>query len=134
MMDQYGVSKVTGDARNAGGVKVNGVDPNGNAVSTVDAQKWYTTIGGREAASSEYMYSATTVRLREVALGYTIPVKNTFVKALKLSLAGRNLFYFSKKAPFDPELTMSTANGLSGVDIFMPPATRSYGLTLNATF
>ncbi|SFD08123.1 TonB-linked outer membrane protein, SusC/RagA family [Chitinophaga sp. CF118] len=134
MMDQYGVSEVTGDARNAGGVKVNGVDPSGNAVTTVDAQKWYSTIGGREAASSEYMYSATTVRLREVALGYTIPVKNTFVKALKLSLAGRNLLYFSKKAPFDPELTMSTANGLSGVDIFMPPATRSYGLTLNATF
>jgi hypothetical protein len=53
---------------------------------------------------------------------------------MKLSLTGRNLLYFSKKAPFDPELTMSTANGLSGVDIFMPPATRNYGLTLNATF
>lgn len=135
MLDQYGVSKVTGEARDAGGVAVNGVDPNGNAVSLVDAQKWYSTIGGREAASGEYIYSATTVRLREVALGYTIPVKGTsFVKALKLSLTGRNLVYFSKKAPFDPELTMSTANGLSGVDIFMPPATRNYGVSLNATF
>jgi TonB-linked SusC/RagA family outer membrane protein len=134
MMDQYGVSKVTGDARDAGGVQVNGVDLNGNAVSVVDAQKWYSTVGGREAASGEYMYSATTVRLRELALGYTVPVKASFVKALKLSLTGRNLVYFSKKAPFDPELTMSTANGLSGVDIFMPPATRNYGLTLNATF
>ncbi|MBW8685253.1 SusC/RagA family TonB-linked outer membrane protein [Chitinophaga rhizophila] len=135
VMDQYGVSKATGDARDAGGVAVNGVDPNGNPVSVVDAQKWYSTVGGREAASQEYMYSATTVRLREVALGYTIPVANTgFVKALKLSLTGRNLLFFSKKAPFDPELTMSTGNGLSGVDIFMPPATRNYGLTLNATF
>ncbi|PWV47704.1 SusC/RagA family TonB-linked outer membrane protein [Chitinophaga sp. S165] len=135
MLDQYGVSKVSGDARDAGGVQVNGVNPEGNAVSTVDAQKWYSSIGGREAASGEYMYSATTVRLREVALGYTIPVKGTsFFRALKLSLTGRNLVYFSKKAPFDPELTLSTANGLSGVDIFMPPATRSYGLSLNATF
>ncbi len=135
MLDQYGVSKVSGDARDAGGVAVNGVNPEGNAVSTVDAQKWYSSIGGREAASGEYMYSATTVRLREVALGYTIPVKNSsFFSALKLSLTGRNLVYFSKKAPFDPELTLSTANGLSGVDIFMPPATRSYGLSLNATF
>jgi TonB-linked SusC/RagA family outer membrane protein len=134
MMDQYGVSEATGLARDAGGVKVNGVDPAGNPVTTVDAQKWYTTIGGREAVSGEYMYDATTVRLREVALGYVVPVKNSFVKALKFSLTGRNLLYFYKKAPFDPELTMSTANGLSGVDIFMPPATRSYGLTLNATF
>lgn len=135
MLDQYGVSKVSGEARDAGGVPVNGVNPEGNAVSNIDAQKWYSTIGGREAASGEYMYSATTVRLREVALGYTIPVKGTsFVRALKLSLTGRNLVYFSKKAPFDPELTLSTANGLSGVDIFMPPATRSYGLSLNATF
>lgn len=135
MLDQYGVSKVTGEARDAGGVAVNGVDPNGNPVSLVDAQKWYSTVGGREAASGEYIYSATTVRLRELALGYNIPVKGTsFVKGLKLSLTGRNLVYFSKKAPFDPELTMSTANGLAGVDIFMPPATRNYGLSLNATF
>jgi hypothetical protein len=135
MLDQYGVSKVSGDARDAGGVAVNGVNPEGGTVSNVDAQKWYSAIGGREAASGEYMYSATTVRLREVALGYTIPVKGTsFIRALKLSLSGRNLVYFSKKAPFDPELTLSTANGLSGVDIFMPPATRSYGLSLNATF
>ncbi|HVI43964.1 MAG TPA: SusC/RagA family TonB-linked outer membrane protein [Chitinophaga sp.] len=134
MMDQYGVSAASGAARDAGGVKINGVDPSGNAVATVDAQKWYSTIGGREAVSGEYMYSATTVRLREVALGYTIPVKSNAVKLLKVSLTGRNLFYFSKKAPFDPELTMSTGNGMSGVDIFMPPAQRSYGLSLNATF
>ncbi|SFW86856.1 SusC/RagA family TonB-linked outer membrane protein [Chitinophaga sancti] len=134
MMDQYGVSKVSGDARDAGGVKINGVDGSGNAVTSIDAQKWYTTIGGREAISGEYMYNATTVRLREVALGYTVPLKDIFIKALKFSLTGRNLIYFYKKAPFDPELTMSTANGLSGVDIFMQPALRSYGLSLNATF
>lgn len=134
MMDQYGVSKVSGDARDAGGVKINGVDASGNAVTTVAAQNWYSTIGGREAISGEYMYNATTVRLREVALGYTVPLKDVFIKALKFSLTGRNLIYFYKKAPFDPEQTMSTANGLSGVDIFMQPAQRSYGLSLNATF
>lgn len=135
VMDQYGVSKASGDARDAGGVKVNGVVAStGTAVTTVDAQKWYSTVGGREAVSSEYMYSATTVRLREAALGYTVPVQNSFVKALKFSATGRNLLYFYKKAPFDPEMTMSTSNGLSGVDVFMLPATRSYGLSLNATF
>ncbi len=134
VLDQYGVSKASGDARDAGGVKVNGVDRNGNAVTTVDAKNWYTTIGGRSGVTGEYVYSATTIRLREVALGYGVPLKNSFVKNLKFSLIGRNLLYFSKKAPFDPEMTMSTGNGLSGVDIFMPPATRNFGLSLNATF
>jgi TonB-linked SusC/RagA family outer membrane protein len=134
MMDSYGVSKTSGDARDAGGVTVNGVDPNGKAVTTVKAQDWYSVVGGREGVSAEYLYSATTIRLREASLGYTVPITNAFLKTLKFSLTGRNLFYFSKKAPFDPEQTMSTANGLGGVDVFMLPATRSYGLTLNASF
>ena len=134
MMDYYGVSKISGDARDAGGVKVNGVDPNGKEVTSVNAQDWYSVVGGREGVSAEYLYSATTIRLREASLGYTVPVTNSFLKTLKFSLTGRNLFYFSKKAPFDPEQTMSTSNGLGGVDVFMLPATRSYGLTLNASF
>lgn len=134
ILDQYGVSKATGDARDAGGVKVNGVTPNGTALTTVAAANWYGAIGGRSGITSQYIYDATTVRLREVTIGYNIPFKEQFVKNLRLSLAGRNLLYFYKKAPFDPELGISTGNALSGVDIFMPPAVRSYGLTLNATF
>ena len=131
MMDKYGVSKATGDARAAGGVAVNGVSPTGQAVSTVDPQKWYNTIGGRDGVSGEYIYSATVVRLREAALGYTFPIKDSFFKSLRLSLTGRNLIYFYKKAPYDPEVTMSTGNGLSGVDVFNQPATRNFGLNLN---
>jgi hypothetical protein len=135
MLDSYGVSKAYGDARAAGGVKINGVDPDGKAVTTVDAQKWYTSVGGRNAALGEYVYSATVVRLRQAALGYTFQLPKTFaVKSVKLSFTGRNLIYFYKKAPYDPEVTSSTANGLGGVDVFNQPATRSYGVNLNATF
>ncbi|WP_183561284.1 SusC/RagA family TonB-linked outer membrane protein [Mucilaginibacter sp. SP1R1] len=135
ILDAYGVSKAYGDARDAGGVKINGVDPSGAAVSTIDAQKWYGSIGGRNAALGQYVYSATVVRLRQVALGYTYQLpKASAIKSLKLSLTGRNLIYFYKKAPYDPEVTSSTANGLGGVDVFNQPATRNYGLNLNATF
>lgn len=134
MLEQYGVAKVTGDARDQGGISVNGVDQAGNPVSKVDAQKWYSVVGGREGISSEHMYSATVVRMRELSFGYNVPMKPGFIKNLKLAVTGRNLFYIYKKAPFDPELSMSTSNGLSGVDIFMPPAIRSYGFSLNANF
>ncbi len=133
LLDEYGVSKAYGDARAAGGVKVNGVGPAGQAITTVDAQTWYTAIGGRNAILGEYVYSATTVRLREAALGYTLPVHNSAFKSFKLSVTGRNLIYFYRKAPFDPEITFSTGNGLGGVDIFNQPALRSYGLKLDVT-
>ncbi len=134
ILDQYGVSQATGDARNAGGVKVNGVDAGGKPVTSVNPQTWYSSIGGRAGVSGEYMYSATVVRLREADLGYTLPIPNSFFKTVKVALIGRNLFYFTKKAPFDPELTMSTGNGLSGVDVFNQPAMRTMGLSVNASF
>lgn len=134
MMDEYGVSKESGDARDQGKVVINGVDPAGNPVTSIDPKLWYTTIGGRGGVTGEYMYSATVVRLREAALGYTFPVKDKFVKNLRLSVTGRNLAYFYKKAPYDPELTLSSGNGLSGVDVFNLPATRSIGFNLNITF
>lgn len=135
LLDAYGVSEVTGQARNAGGVSVNAVSSTGQAVSTVDAEKWYSSIGGRNAALGEYVYSATVVRLREAALGYSFPMaKTSAIKALRLSATGRNLIYFYKKAPYDPEVTSSTSSGLGGVDVFNQPAQRTYGLNLNATF
>jgi TonB-linked SusC/RagA family outer membrane protein len=134
LMDSYGVSVASGQARDAGGVTVNAVDPNGKAVTKVDAQTWYSTQGGRSGIAEPYMYSATVVRLRSASLGYGIPVSNGFVKNVRLSLIGSNLIYFYKKAPYDPEITMSTASGLSGVDVFNQPTTRRFGAQLNVTF
>jgi len=133
MLDSYGVSKASGDARDQEGVRINGVLANGTAVNTVNAQTWYTIIGGRAGVAGEYIYSATVIRLREAALGYNLPFKTPYIKSLRLSLTARNLLYFSKKAPYDPELTMSTGNGLSGVDTFTQPATRNFGLSLSAS-
>lgn len=134
VMDKYGVSKVTGEARDQGSVLINGVNATtGEAINSVDPKKWYTSVGGRDGITENYIYSATVVRLREASLGYTFPVKKGAFKSVRLSLIGRNLLYFHKKAPFDPEVTMSTGNGLSGVDVFSQPATRNFGFNLNVT-
>ncbi|HTI10944.1 MAG TPA: SusC/RagA family TonB-linked outer membrane protein [Puia sp.] len=133
MLDYYGVSKVSGQARDQGYVKIKGVDENGKDVSQIDPKNWYTFIGGRNATLGEYVYSATVVRLREAALGYTVPVGGP-IKSLRLSLTGRNLIFFSRKAPYDPELTSSTDNKLGGIDVFNLPTARSFGLKLNIIF
>jgi TonB-linked SusC/RagA family outer membrane protein len=138
--DEFGVSKVTGDARDAGGVDINAVytdGPNkGQAYAgKYPAESYYSQVGGRAGATGEYVYSATNVSLRELALGYTFNLKNNKIfKTANLSLVGRNLFFFYKDAPFDPNISLSTGNGLQGIDVYAAPSTRSIGLNLNVTF
>lgn len=138
--DQFGVSKVSGDARNNGGVAVNAVYAEGPSAGTAfsgkyDAEKYYSQVGGRAGASGEYIYDATNVSLREFAFGYTFNLKNNkYLQSANLSLVGRNLFFFYKDAPFDPNVSLSTGNGLQGIDVYANPSTRSIGLNLNVTF
>jgi hypothetical protein len=134
MLDFYGVSKVSGQARDQGYVKINGVDQGGHAISRIDPKNWYTFIGGRNATLGEYVYSATVVRMREAALGYVLPVSTGAIRSMRLSVTGRNLFFFYRKAPFDPEIASATNNGLGGVDVFNLPAVRSVGVKLNIIF
>jgi len=135
MNDQYGVSKAYGDAKNAGGVSVNAVSSTGTPVSSIAADKYYAKVGGKNGALSEYVYDATNVSLRELSIGYNFNVKSLpFLQSASLSLVGRNLFFFYKDAPFDPNIALSTGEALQGVDIFGLPSTRSLGLNLNVTF
>ncbi|MFZ0596823.1 MAG: SusC/RagA family TonB-linked outer membrane protein [Flavobacterium sp.] len=134
--DSFGVSKASGDARNAGGVTINAVRASdGVAVTKMDAESYYKQVGGRAGISGEYIYDGTNVSVREVSVGYTFnPKALPFIQAASISLIARNLFFIYKDAPFDPNVALSTGQGLQGVDIYGLPSTRSIGLNLNVTF
>ncbi|WP_264564492.1 SusC/RagA family TonB-linked outer membrane protein [Flavobacterium sp. N3904] len=139
MNDFAGVSKATGDARNNGGVAIDAVNADGTPYTAnggkMDAQKYYQSVGGRDKATGEYVYDATNVSLRELSLGYSFNTsKLKFIQSASLSLIARNLFFIYKKAPFDPNIALSTGEGLQGVDIYGMPSTKSVGLNLNVTF
>ena len=126
-LDYKGLSPRTAEARNNGGVMVNG--------QLVDAEAYYGLISAKAdagAAATEYTYSSTNIRLRELSLGYTLPAFSKIVKSMNISLVGRNLFFFHKKAPFDPELALSTENNSLGFESFQLPSARSIGVTLRA--
>jgi hypothetical protein len=128
-LDWYGVSANSADARDAGGVVINGSD-------MIDANKWYTTIAGTDTVPQFYTYSATNVRLQEVSLGYTFPRKALGnVCDITLQLVGRNLLMIYCKAPFDPEAVASTTNNFyQGLDYFMTPNTRNFGFNVRINF
>ncbi len=134
VLDGLGDSKVTGDARDAGGVKINAEKTDGTKVSTLDPKAFYQGVGGLAGIGEYYMYDATNIRLRELSIGYRVPLTAKWINNLTVSLVGRNLFFVTKKAPFDPETSMATNNGLQGIETFSVPTTRSMGLSVKLGF
>lgn len=128
VLDYYGVSEASAAARDAGGVFINGGD-------RVDANKWYSSVGGSNPLPQEYTYSGTNVRLQEASIGYTFPRKMLGnVCDLNLSIVGRNLWMIYNKAPFDPESVATTGNYYQGIDHFMMPSLRNFGFNVRITF
>lgn len=127
-LDLYGVSEASADARDAGGVLVNGRE-------WMDAQKWYQAIGSQSGLPLYYTYSATNFRLQELSIGYTLTRKLFRDKcSLTISAVGHNLWMIYCKAPFDPEAIASTGNNYQGIDYFMMPSLRSMGFNIKLDF
>lgn len=130
-LDGYGVSERTGRARDRGYVMREGIK-----FSNVKA--YYDVVGATSFNSvynvEDYVYDATNVRMREISLGYTF--RNLFGQSKNLTLAfiARNLFFFYKDAPMDPDVSIGTGNGLQGFDVFNLPTTRSFGLNVKLNF
>ena len=135
-LDSYGVSERSAEARDAGSVAINAVTPEGLAVTSIAPYTYYSAVGDRNKIMEPYVFSRTNVRLGQLVLGYNFISKSTnpVFKNASVSFVGRNLLFFYKKAPFDPEQAMSTNNAMQSTDVFGMPATRSYGLNLMFTF
>lgn len=123
-LDAYGVSKASAEARDAGGVMVNG--------KLYDAQKYYNTI---KKLPGYYSYDATNVRLQEVSLSYSLDGKHFCdkVKRVTLGVIGTNLWMIYNKAPFDPQLTFGVGT-YAATEFFMTPSAATYGASLKIQF
>lgn len=135
-LDSYGVSERTAAARDEEKVAINAVTQEGKTVTSIDPYTYYSAIGDRNKIMEPYVFSRTNVRLGQFVLGYSFKPNsvNPMFREASISLVGRNLFFFYKKAPFDPEQAMSTNNAMQSADVFGMPSTRSYGLNLKFSF
>ncbi|WP_410779924.1 SusC/RagA family TonB-linked outer membrane protein [Hymenobacter sp. BT770] len=75
------------------------------------------------------------VKLREVALNYTLPTFTKLISALNLTLVGRNLYSWDNYNGFDPETSAGgTSDLLRAIDFGNVPIPRTYQLKLSASF
>jgi len=135
-LDSYGASQRSADARLNATIPINAVSSTGTAVTSIDPVLYYSAIGDRNKIMEPYVFSRTNVRLGQLAFGYNLKINKTSfpIKDASFSLVARNLFFFYKDAPFDPEQSMSTGTGMQSNDVFSMPSTRSIGFNVKLTF
>lgn len=145
----YGLGDFTEKWRE-GGLILDAVKADGTTNATpIHAQQLWTTVSqnGRDAWGEFFTYDMTNFRLRELSFGYDFDLsKVSFIKAAQVSLTGRNLFFFyrgkaklkipgidDRTIPLDPDAALGAGN-YQGVEVGLPPATRSFGLNVKLTF
>jgi hypothetical protein len=117
-----------------GGVHVFGVLANGTPTNVyVDAQTYYHNLYYNKTFDP-FIYDLTFVKMREVALGYNIPVKKLglgkFIQNANLAIVARNpLLIYATSKDFDPSEISATV-GETG----QYPGTRGFGFNLRVGF
>lgn len=91
------------------------------------------------AVSSNFIEDGSYIRLSYVTLNYDFTpfFKKTWpVKGLNLTLTGRNLFLLTKYTGNDPSVLAAVSGGTGGmgIDNYNVPCTRSFNVTLKASF
>ena len=136
------------DVSQNGGINLGGVtgtvtyDADGNYTVTNTAEN-NTYVEGKEFAGNHYsgpssqnIFDADYIKLREVTLGYTFPnTKIGPLKSLRVSVYGKNLWTGGlDKKGFDPESSVGGSGNVQGIEGGFIPNTRSYGFNLKFGF
>lgn len=142
----YGIDKMTED-RESENFIFDGVravtDPNTGNVTYVQNDRtikrdqfYYQEV--MDLIEESNVYKTDFVRLREIALTYTLPqplvAKTKYLSGLTLLLTGRNLALWTDYPNFDPETSIGGATNFQGLEYVSLPQTRSFGVGLRASF
>lgn len=148
-LDRYGISENSGAARlhaenlaAQGDMSLMYVAPDGTRVPmmylpdgsgrTISVERYYKTIG--QNPMEEHVYNATNFRMRDISLAYNLPNLFGQGKGMTAQFSVKNAFFLYKDAPVDPDISVSAANGFSGIDCYSLPTLRSYCITLKFNF
>jgi TonB-dependent SusC/RagA subfamily outer membrane receptor len=120
-----------------------GPDGNPNRVQINNSDYFFSNIlfGPNGTGSELQVYDATTIRLQEASLSYSLPGKfldKTPFGALSFTVSGQNLWYRAVNTPkganFDPNTSgLGVSNG-AGFDFLNGPSSRRYGFSVKASF
>lgn len=107
-----------------------------NTTTNVPVAKVANYEGGNSLPSEFYLENGSYLRLKNIQLGYTLPLKysvKAYMQKLRLYLSVQNVFTITRYSGYDPEVS-SNALFSRGVDMNSYPNARIYSIGLNVTF
>jgi len=120
-----------------GNVTSSGVKNEGSNEEYGYYSNYYNASGWGAAPNAMHVYDATYVKLRQVALTYSLPnsiVEKWPIQGLDVSVVGRNLAILYKNSPYtDPEAGLSAGN-IQGYQSGAYPAVREFGFNITLKF
>ncbi|MDX2195115.1 MAG: SusC/RagA family TonB-linked outer membrane protein [Cytophagales bacterium] len=128
------------ETRNDATIFANSVNADGspNTRPILFDRNYYTYMGGDFGNVPERgLEDASWTRLRELSLSYNFTerfLNKSYFQKLTLALSCRNLLLITPYTGVDPETNAAGNDPSFGRDAYNMPNTRSYHLTLNATF
>ncbi len=116
---------------------VDGVIADGNGgytpstVAVTPEQYYNQALGSNNLGIAEpYVYDATNIRLRTISVGYSLPqslLSETPLQRVKFSFTANNLWMIYSAVPgIDPESVSGTSTNATGLELGVPPTTRSF--------
>lgn len=134
LMDNYGMSKATEEARNKdyvfveNAVKEDGT-PNDIVIKGAAIQRYFQAVNGIDESS---ISGSSFVKLRELALRVQALKKKNL--NLGVNLFARNLLLWTNSPLIDPESSQGNTNMGGAFERFTLPQTSSFGVGLNLQF
>jgi hypothetical protein len=134
--DHYSFLPIENAHGTTGGMRVTGVDENGNVVDGYVSGYNYSQQWQANVLPEPFIHNASYIKLRDLSVGYDFSsmLKNKrFLKGASISVVGRNLARFGLSKDnvhrWDPsELAQSWGENAN------LPGTRSYGVNVKLTF
>jgi TonB-linked SusC/RagA family outer membrane protein len=112
------------------GVKEDGSTNDINVDAITYGESFYSGPAAQSVLKADY------VKLREINIGYTIPLSGkNFVKSLRLSAYGRNLAIWGPDTKhFDPETIITNSGNTQGIEGGAIPSVANFGFNIGLTF
>ncbi|SDY09032.1 SusC/RagA family TonB-linked outer membrane protein [Hymenobacter psychrophilus] len=137
---RQGAAEETGDRSNV--YVIDGLIPqaDGTLVQNnvqITAEQYFDDLYGFGKAEF-VVFDASWIRMREVALTYSLPqslTNKTFLGGVQLSVNARNLFLYAPNVPhIDPEVNAQGQSNSQGLEFNALPQARTFGGSIRLTF
>ncbi len=131
--NELGIPKRNDPADN-GGVLLPGVFADGTPNDVrVDAETWASSMNSGPAAQN--VFKSDFIKLREITIGYSVPLKSRVIHNLNISAYGRNLALWGPDTKhFDPEAATTSSGNIQGIEGGALPSLATFGLNVGFQF